>query len=201
MAALPPPADQPRASLHQRRVRAPSPPPCFRSPGIRGQRRRGGWARTNGSVQKGRWPRHLALLSGPTPNTYCAFVPLVGRCGSHSLHTFILFAPTLPTSWDPSARNKASHNMALGGAPLRPCHVDCFPPSPGGTQPPVAWQSPRQLAGIVPAHPPGRAETKCRRTRRRKMGGAPRTRGCGPEGPRPSPMLNPSRPRGVFASE
>ena len=68
------------------------------------------------------------------------------------LYSFI--APTLLTREPLRCGNKDTHNVALSALPLRRCHSDCFPDSPSGTMPPASWQSPRQLAGIVPANPP-----------------------------------------------
>ena len=45
------------------------------------------------------------------------------------------------------------YNCVLCQSRRRRCHADCCPPSPGGTRPPAAWQSARQLAGH-PSRPP-----------------------------------------------
>ncbi len=62
----------------------------------------------------------LALRTGAAHNTHCAFVPLVPR-----FTTLFLFAPTLLTREPLRCGNKATHNVALGDAPLLHCHADC----------------------------------------------------------------------------
>ena len=70
-------------------------------------------------TEGGRLPR--PLLPGIVLNKYCAF--------GHSclVPTFFLFGRTPPRQRVPSARNKRSHNMALGSFPLRRWHADCSP--------------------------------------------------------------------------
>ena len=75
--------------------------------------------------------------------------------GSHTRAIIFNSAPTAPVSASrTSGAGGIEYNSVLCVHRLRRCHADCLPPSPGGTQPPVAWQSSRQLAGIRHASRP-----------------------------------------------
>ena len=61
-----------------------------------------------------------------------------------------------PRDTRPTARF-IEDNIVLCVHRLRRCHADCFPPSPAAAlRLPALWQSPRQLAGILPASRPRR---------------------------------------------
>jgi hypothetical protein len=86
-----------------------------------------------------------ALLPGHSHNTHCPF----GRAKTSHLNSFR--ADNSPRA-GPFGAELRSDNVALCAVPPLHCHADCFPDSPSGTPPPVAWQSSRQLAGIPHAN-------------------------------------------------
>ena len=86
-----------------------------------------------------------ALLPGHSHNTHCPF----GRAKTSHLNSFR--ADNSPRA-GPFGAELRSDNVALCAIPPLHCHADCFPDSPSGTPPPVAWQSSRQLAGIPHAN-------------------------------------------------
>ena len=87
----------------------------------------------------------------PAPDTRAVICNAASCAGVRSAEPPAHESPPSPRV--PRARRPGSSNITAScvrGGDWR-CHADCCPPSPGGTRPPAAWQSARQLVGIRPA--------------------------------------------------